>query len=221
MSIKILIVDDHIVVREGMKTFINYQPDMLAVGEAENGEEAIHLAEKLKPDIVLLDLVMPVRDGISAIEPIKKVNPDGKIIVLTSFSEDDKVFPAIEKGALGYLIKDSPPRELLAAIRAVHRGESVLHPTIARKVVRQLSAPQKFGKPGDELTNRETEILTFVAQGMSNQQICEQIGVSDRTIRNYISNILSKLGLENRVQAALFALREGLVTLDETDGLSQ
>ncbi len=213
--IRVLIVDDHAVVREGLRTLLGYQIGLEVVGEASNGLQAVEQARALQPDVILLDLVMPRMGGVQAIGEIKKENPDARILILTSFAEDDKVFPAIKSGALGYLLKDSSPQELLRAIRQVHQGESSLHPTIARKLIREISQPSDLPPAQEPLTPREMDVLQLVAQGLSNPEIAEKLFISERTVRNYVSHILDKLHLANRVQAALYALREGLTSLDE------
>jgi NarL family two-component system response regulator LiaR len=212
--IRILIADDHPVVRRGLGTLITVKPGLELAGEAENGLEAVELARTLQPDVIVLDLMMPELDGLAAITRIKAENPQARILVVTSFAEDDKVFPAIKAGALGYLLKDSPPEMLLQAIQDVYRGESSLHPTIARKLIRELNQPSALPPTEDPLTKRELEVLKLVARGLSNQDIAEQIVVSEGTVRIHISNILSKLHLANRTQAALYALKEGLASLD-------
>jgi NarL family two-component system response regulator LiaR len=213
-TIRILIADDHAIVREGLRALIGTKPDMELVGEAADGVEAVLKARSLRPDVILLDLVMPRKDGIEAIGEIKRENPKARILVLTSFAEDEKVFPAIQSGALGYLLKDSSPQELLRAIREVYRGESSLHPAIARKLIGELNRPPENLPPTEEpLTEREVEVLSLVARGLSNQEIAERLVVSERTVRTHVSNILGKLHLANRTQAALYAVREGLAGL--------
>ena len=213
-TIRILIADDHAIVREGLRALIGTKPDMELVGEAADGVEAVLKARSLRPDVILLDLVMPRKDGIEAIGEIKRENPKARILILTSFAEDEKVFPAIQSGALGYLLKDSSPQELLQAIREVYRGESSLHPAIARKLIGELNRPSDLPATEEPLTEREVEVLILVARGLSNQEIAERLVVSERTVRTHVSNILGKLHLANRTQAALYAVREGLAGLD-------
>jgi NarL family two-component system response regulator LiaR len=213
-TIRILIADDHAIVREGLRWLIDTEPGIELVGEAADGVEAVLKARSLQPDVILLDLVMPRKDGIEAIAEIKRENPEARILVLTSFAEDDKVFPAIQAGALGYLLKDSSPQELLKAIREVYQGESSLHPTIARKLIGELNRPSDLPATEEPLTEREVEVLSLVARGLSNQEIAERLVVSERTVRTHVSNILGKLHLANRTQAALYAVREGLANPD-------
>jgi len=216
--IRILIVDDHGIVRKGTRALLERIPDFAVVGEAGNGKEAVAQAKELQPDVILMDLMMPEMDGIKAIGLITASQPNSRILALTSFAADDKVFPAIKAGALGYMLKDADPEDLIQAIRQVHRDEPSLHPSIARKVLQELGRPQTTPpSPGpDPLTERELEVLQLVAKGLSNQQMAEQLTVAEVTIRTHVSNILSKLHLANRVQATLYALREGLTTLENT-----
>lgn len=213
-TIRLLIADDHAIVREGLRALLATESDLEVVGEAANGVEAVDQARTLQPDVILLDMVMPRQDGLGAITDIMRENSKARILVLTSFAEDEKVFPAIKAGALGYLLKDSSPQELLHAIRHVYQGEVSLHPTIARKLIRELNAPPPGLKPTpDPLTEREVEVLRLVAQGLSNDDIAEKLVVSERTVRTHVSNILDKLHLANRTQATLYALREGIAKL--------
>lgn len=214
-TIRVLIADDHPIVRDGLRTLINTEPGMELVGEAVNGEEAVQKAIAQRPDVILMDLVMPVKDGLEAISEIKSIEPNIAILVLTSFSEEDKVFPAIRAGALGYLLKDSSPQQLLQAIYDVHRGEASLHPSIALQLIREINQPSDLPLAEDPLTERELDVLKLVAQGMTNQEIADRLYRSEWTVRTHVRNILSKLHLANRTQAALYALREGLAELDE------
>jgi len=215
--IRILICDDHTVVRHGLKSLIEIKPGLELAGEATDGVEAVEMARKLKPDVIIIDLVMPRKDGVEAITEIKNENPGARILVLTSFGEDDKVFPALKAGALGYLLKDSSAEELVQAIRSVHQGESSLYPPIARKLVRRLSELSDGSASTEEpLTERETDVLKLLAHGLSNNQISQRLGIGEGTVRVHVVNILSKLKVANRTQAALYALRQGLVRLDQT-----
>jgi NarL family two-component system response regulator LiaR len=208
--IRVLIADDHAIVREGLRALIDTEPGMELVGEASDGVEAIRLARSLKPNVLLLDLLMPRKDGLAVIAELKQHELETSILVLTSFAEDEKVFPAIKAGALGYLLKDTTPHSLLQAIRDVYHGESSLHPTIARKLIGELHRPSSPPPAGEELTKREVEVLSLVAQGLSNQEIADQLIVSERTVRKHVSNILGKLHLANRTQAALYAIQTGI-----------
>ena len=215
-SIKLLICDDHAVVRRGLRSLVGVKPEMDLVGEAVDGEEAVEMARKLKPDVIIMDLIMPRKDGVAAISEIKKKNPDAKILVLTSFSDDKNVFSAIKAGASGYLLKDSSPEELLQAINDVHQGKSSLHPVIAQKVIHEMHQPSDLPPTDEPLSEREVEVLRNVAQGMSNQEIAKALNIKEGTVRIHVGNILNKLQLANRTQAALYALREGLAELDAT-----
>ena len=211
--IRIFIADDHAIVREGLRSLLGTEPDLELVGEASDGLQAVSKVRDLRPDVILIDMLMPRMDGLEAILEIRKDWPEAKIIVLTSFSDDEKVFSAIRSGALGYLLKESSPQDLLQAIHSVARGEGFLSPTIASKVMRELNQPPKLPPTKDPLTEREVEILQLVAQGLTNDEIAEKLVVSERTVRTHVSNILSKLQLANRTQAALYALKEGLASL--------
>jgi len=215
--IRVLIADDHAIVRKGIRALLATEPGIEVVGEAEDGRLAIAQASRLRPDVILMDLVMPELDGITAIQHITTHQSEVRILVLTSFATDDKIFPAIKAGALGYLLKDSSPQELVQAIRQVCRGESFLHPLVARKLLQELSQPPTQPPTPDPLTERELEVLRLVAQGHSNQEIAVQLTISDATVRTHVSNILGKLHLASRTQAALYALREGLASLDDAD----
>ncbi|MFN2135742.1 MAG: response regulator [Candidatus Promineifilaceae bacterium] len=215
-KIRIFLADDHTVVRKGLETLISTQSDMQVVGTAVDGVEAVDRILHLQPDVILLDIQMPRKNGVEAISEIRAQLPDAHILVLTSFSEDDTVFAAIKAGALGYLLKDSSSGELIQAIRNVHQGRSSLHPDVALKVIHELNKPApELPLTEEPLTEREVEVVRLVARGFSNQAIAEQLVVSERTVRTHISNILSKLHLANRTQAALYALRQGLASLDD------
>jgi NarL family two-component system response regulator LiaR len=213
--IRILIADDHALVRKGLITLITSEPGIEVAGEAADGVEVVLKARSLKPDVILLDMVMPRQNGLEAILQIKGEDPQARILVITSFAEDQMVFPAIKAGALGYLLKDSSPQQLIQAIYDVYNGESSLHPTIALKVIRELNRSTDRPLTGDPLTARESVILKLVAQGLPNQEIAARLVISERTVGNHIGNILSKLHLANRTQAALYALREGIADLGE------
>jgi NarL family two-component system response regulator LiaR len=216
-KIRVLVTDDHAVVRRGMRAMLEVVPDIEMVGEAENGREAVILAGKLQPDVILMDLVMPEIDGIEAIRQIKAQQPEMRILVLTTFAGEDKIFPAIKAGALGYHLKDSRPEELIDAIRQVYRGESSLHPVIARKVLQELSRPAQQPPTPDPLTPRELDVLRLVAEGRSNLEIAEDLFISEATVRTHVSHIMDKLHLASRTQVALYALREGLASLDDQE----
>lgn len=212
--IRVLLADDHAVLRLGLRTLIETEPDLLVVGEAANGEEAVERARSCRPDVVLLDLVMPGTDGLYALERLALFPTPPQILVFTGFADDDKLFPAIKAGARGYLLKEIAPQELLVAIREVARGGSALHPAVARRVLREITRPPQEPLIADALTEREVEVLTLLARGFSNQDIAEHLTVRERTVRSHVSSILSKLHLANRTQAALYALRWGFLHLD-------
>jgi len=214
-SIRVVIVDDHAIVRKGISALLSTEADIEVVGEATNGAEGVEKAEALRPDVVLMDMVMPKMDGIEATRRITALADAPRVLVLTSFAADDKVFPAIKAGALGYLLKDSGPNDLVRAIRQVHRGEPSLEPAIASKVLFELAHPPKAEPTTDPLTERELEVLRLIAQGYSNRQIAEELVITEMTVRAHVSNILGKLHLASRTQAALFAIREGLASVDD------
>lgn len=212
-SVRVLVVDDHRLVRKGLISLLTIASEIEVVGEAENGEVAVERAAALQPDVVLLDLSMPVADGLSAIPALKKLKPPPGILVLTSFSEDERVFAAVRAGALGYVLKDCSPDDLVEAIKTVSRGQPSLSSDVAQKLVRQVHRSNTpVARPDEPLSDREVGVLKLVAMGLSNNEIAEQLAISERTVGAHISRILDKLGLANRTQAALYAMREGLVT---------
>lgn len=211
--IRVLIVDDHLVVRTGIRALLALEADIEVAGEAHNGLEAVAQAIRLQPDVILMDLVMPQMDGVATIEQILASQPDARILVLTSFEADDKVFPALRAGALGYMLKDFGPADLVPAIQRVYRRETSLHPAIALRVLQELAHPPQRPPTSDPLTAREVEVLRLIAHGESNQEIAAALRIGEGTVRVHVSNILSKLHLASRTQAALYALREGLATL--------
>jgi NarL family two-component system response regulator LiaR len=217
-TIRILVVDDHIVVRRGLIAMLETEPGMQIVGEAANGAEAVEQAQKLVPDVILMDLVMPVMDGIEATRQIKQEMPSVNILVLTSFSTNDKVIPSLNAGAIGYLLKDSTPTELVRAIQQVAQGEGSLPTEVTRQILAQLqTSVGSADQPAEEeLTERETEVLKLMAHGYSNAEIARLMVVSNATVYTHVSRILSKLKVTSRTQAALYALRKKLVTLDES-----
>lgn len=218
-KIRVLIVDDHAMVRQGLRTFLELQDTSSlpidVVGEAANGNEAVELARSTQPDIVLLDLVMPEMDGIQATSQIIACSPRSRVIILTSFGEEDKVLPAIRAGAQGYLLKDIPPNELVQAVREAYLGKVQLHPEIARKLMSVVAAnaepPTSYtgSRSKDSLTEREKEVLDLIAKGLNNREIGERLFISEKTVKTHVSNILGKLDLADRTQAAIYALRQG------------
>mgnify|MGYP001816645641 CR=1 FL=1 len=214
-QITVFHADDHALVRGGVRGLLLTEPDMELVGEAGDGVEAVQKVFAIQPDVILLDLHMPQKGGVEAITEIRDVLPQAKILVLTSFTADEDVFPAIKAGALGYLLKDSSPQDLLQAIRDVYNGQLSLDPAVAQMVMLELRQPLKRPLTEEPLTHREVEILKLVAEGLTNQEIADRLVVSERTVRAHVSNILAKLHLANRTQAALYALREGIASLDD------
>jgi len=215
--IRILIVDDHAVVRKGIRALLATEPTLEVLDEAENGLEAVGKFRELKPDVLLLDLLMPKMSGIEVIRELKEKYSDVKILVLTSFAADEQVFPAIKAGALGYLLKDTQPEDLINAIRQVHRGESSLSPSIARKVLQEVFQPGEKPLSPDPLTRREVEVLQVLAKGKSNREIGQTLHITEATVRTHVSNILAKLHLASRTEAALYALKEGVAKLDDNE----
>lgn len=212
-DIRILISDDHAIVREGLRALILAEPGMVLVGEAGDGDQAIALNRELLPDILLLDMVMPGLSGLEVIEAVKRESPSVRVLVLTSFSDDELVFPAIKSGADGYLLKNTSPKVLLQAIRDVHAGLPSMSPNIAARLMRELQRPSDLPPTEEPLTAREVDILRLIAQGLSNDEIAEKLFISEGTVRAHVSRILGKLHLANRTQAALYALRGGLASL--------
>jgi NarL family two-component system response regulator LiaR len=209
--IRVLIADDHAVVREGLRAFLALQDDVEVVAEAADGEEAVDAVAGLTPDVALVDLVMPRVDGIEAIRRIRSTSPDTRVIVLTSFVDEDKMLPAVRAGAAGYLLKDVQPQDLVAAIRTVHGGGTLLHPAVVEELVREVSRDGERAPVDSPLTAREHEVLTLIARGRANKAIAFELGVAEKTVKTHVSSILAKLGVTDRTQAALYAVREGLV----------
>ena len=210
--ITVLLVDDHSMVRMGLKAYFSTQADILVVGEAGSGEEAVRMVEQHAPDVVLMDLIMPGGDGVEATRRVKKASPRTQVIVLTSYHEDEHIFPAIRAGALSYVLKDIDPDELADAVRRAHAGEAVLHPRVAARLVQELHGSREEGvNPFSELTGRELEVLRQVAAGKSNHAIAEALVISEKTVKSHVTNILNKLHLADRTQAAVYAWQEGIV----------
>jgi len=209
-KIRVLVVDDQNVVREGIVAILSFQPDIEVVGEAVDGIQAIEIARKTRPDVILLDMVMPRQDGLTTIPMLRAIIQEAKILVLTSFAESDRVYQAIKAGALGYMLKDTTRAQLLQSIRDVACGQASIHPSIAMKVINEFEHPSVATQTTEALTRRELEALRLIARGLSNQEIANTLVVHERTIAKYVSNILNKLHVANRTQAALYAIREGI-----------
>jgi NarL family two-component system response regulator LiaR len=206
--IRVLVVDDHAVVREGLRTFLELQDGIEVAGEAADGEEAIEAAERLRPDVVLMDLVMPALDGLAAMRALRERVPGARVIVLTSFADDDKLLPALRAGAAGYLLKNAEPQELARAVRAANAGEALLDPHVAARLVDALAGEKE---PLDRLTPREREVLQLIGRGFSNKRIAQELRLSEKTVKTHVGHVLAKLGVDDRTQAAVFAVRAGLI----------
>ncbi len=208
-SIGVLVVDDHAVVREGLRTFLELQEGIEVIGEAGDGAEALRAAERLRPDVILMDLVMPKLDGVGAMRELRRRLPESRVIVLTSFADDERLLPAIQAGAAGYLLKDAEPQELARAVRAAHAGEALLDPAVAARLVDAL-AQSAAEEPVERLTPREREVLALIGRGLPNKLIARELELSEKTVKNHVSQVLAKLGVSDRTQAALYAARAGL-----------
>ena len=208
--IRVLVVDDHAVVREGLRAFLELQEGIEVAGEAADGDQAVAEATRLRPDVILMDLVMPHLDGVAAMRALREQLPDARVIVLTSFLDDDKLFPALRSGAAGYLLKNAEPKELARAVRAAHGGEALLDPAVAARVVESLAA-DGGDDPLDRLTPREREVLVLIGRGFPNKLIARELEVSEKTVKTHVGHVLAKLGVTDRTQAAVFAVRAGLV----------
>ena len=207
--IRVLVADDHAVVREGLRTFLSLQDGIEVVGEAGDGEAAVREAEIRRPDVILMDLVMPRLDGVGAMRELRRRMPECRVIVLTSYAQDDRLLPAIQAGAAGFLLKDAEPREIARAVRAAHAGEALLAPAIAARLVAAIAQPAGE-RPTQRLTPREREVLALIGRGLPNKRIARELGVSEKTVKTHVGHVLAKLGVTDRTQAALHAVREGL-----------
>jgi two-component system, NarL family, response regulator LiaR len=206
----VLLVDDHAVVREGLRSFLELQDGIEVIAEAADGEAAVRAAEAWKPDVVLMDLVMPRLDGVGAMRELRRRLPSARVIVLTSFPDDDRLLPAIRAGAAGYLLKNADPQEVVRAVRAAHAGEALLDPGVAARLVEAI-AQEPGSEPAERLTPREREVLALIARGMPNKLIARELEISEKTVKTHVGHVLAKLGVTDRTQAALQAVREGLV----------
>jgi NarL family two-component system response regulator LiaR len=208
----VLLVDDHAMVRQGVRAFLVTQPDLSVIGEAGTGEEAVKLAAQHIPDVILMDLIMPDMDGVEATRRVKQISPRSQVVVLTSYHEDEHIFPALKAGALSYILKDVSAEELASTVRKAAAGEAVLHPRVAARVIQELQGRRaERVNPFTELSERELDVLKLIADGMSNADIAAKLVLSEKTIKGHVSNILSKLHLVDRTQAAVYAWREGVV----------
>lgn len=215
VKISLILVDDHAVVRQGLRAFLETNPDMVVVGEAGSGAEAQRLAEELAPDVALVDLIMPGMDGVMTTRQIRQASPRTQVIIFSSFHGDEHIFPAMRAGALSYLLKEARPAEVADAVRKAAQGEAILHPKVAARIVQELQGNKATAvNPFTELTERELEVLRLIADGMANQEIADALVIGERTVKSHVSNILSKLHLADRTQAAVYAWREGIVRKD-------
>ena len=214
-AITVILVDDHQMVRQGVRAFLEKQPDISVMGEAASGAEALRLAAELVPDVVLMDLVMPDMDGVETTRRLKQISPGSQVIILTSYHDDEHIFPAIRAGALSYILKDVSSGELAEIVRKAARGEAVMHPHVAARVMQELrGGPRANAQLSSELSERELEVLRLIADGLNNTEIAERLVISEHTVKRHVSNILSKLHLADRTQAAVYAWREGVVEKD-------
>jgi NarL family two-component system response regulator LiaR len=210
--IRVMVVDDHAVVREGLRAFLELQDGLEVIGEADDGRAAVTEARRLRPDVILMDLVMPELDGVAAMRALRDESPDSRVIVLTSFLDDERLLPAIQAGAAGYLLKNVEPSELARAIRAADRGEAIIDPSAAARLVRAFADSARTPEP-ERLTRREREVLELIAAGRSNKRIALELGISEKTVKAHVGHVLEKLGVTDRTQAALLAVRDGLVKI--------
>ena len=208
--IRVLLVDDHAVVREGLRSFLELQDGIEVVGEAGDGSEGVAAAERLRPDVILMDLVMPRLDGVGAMRELRRRLPAARVIVLTSFTDDAKLLPAVQAGASGYLLKNAQPQEIARAVRAAHAGDALLDPHVAARLLESIAEPAGDA-PGEALTRREREVLGLIGRGFSNKRIALELGIAEKTVKTHVGHVLAKLGVSDRTQAALHAVRAGLV----------